>query len=1182
MEVDWFENFDTAEEMLQVDADNDASMFEDDCIDDWSTITNLCPLCHNEFQLITCVPVIDTIGGNTTDEDSISRNNDWSVEGKNSTLSFPSYYIDENSVTCLDGDGCKLRSDSVTLDENLAFDTSIACDSCDTCEDLEIYYAEAWVARFVLLFLSCDPGNWLLKRKCLVDEACKLDASTTELARDQYHSGVAGSQCSADTFSGKVSISVADDGETAMVVSLVDQKHLIEELTQKPLTTNCPEFDKINQSRWDTPETSSNNTSALSRQNITNELSNPKEGGIKKPVSTDMALGSAHSNHNLKSNLKDYATFNQHNSLIDCPQSIIKRTSEDDATQRPDEGMVVAGCAADRSNAEAGVPMLAGEKRRRTGLSTNAHVIDRKRARLATQGLSREIKLEKNGERASKIGLSESGVVNKFQEVGNDIRSSRNESVGLQSTEEETTLDIMSIVQGTESNFLCSNGANKVSKRRDAAKPRVKKIIRRPVEDKESSSIVQNLRKEIREAIGHKSSEDIGKNIVDHKLLAAFRAAVAVPGAEPIKKVSASVVKPNRMMLQKGKTRENLTKKIYATASGKRRNAWYRDCQVEFWKHRCPKTTEHEKIETLQSVLSLLKYDPDAKQAEKNPKEGSNSILSRLYLADASVFPRKDNVKPLAALETFSAHLYTSTEETKAHKIDSSLSSPPLKNNSSCLDTKKSKSTSSSMKKGDVSGKGKIDKVEDIKTDKRKWALQILARKTASNSTGPGHQKQEENSVLKGNYPLLAQMPIDMRPKMEPCRHNKIPNSVRQAQLYHLAENLLKLTNISPIRKTAATELAIADAVNIEREIASRSNSKVVYINLCSQELRRHKSTYSQSAVEDPNPSIVLPVSTEGEPSSSSPSLDPEVEEALKNAGLLADSPPSDTYHRTANFNDVDDSDECDEAQGKGPENVLEMDLHPDLDIYGEFEYDIEDEDYIGASAIKDPKLQTEEGESKMKLVFSTLSTDNKQEETARSSENLERPTDEQAISVSQSDEGKLIKIETEESSSLPPDSTTEGVEDPTPTDCEELYGPEKEPMFNTYPFNDHTLAPGTKSSDVEGGKQDPSISDVIRSAQTNESESNPRVKVDKQQLEINDSVTKKVESYIKEHIRPLCKSGVITVEQYRWAVGKTTDKVMKYHSKAKNANFLIKEGEKVKKLAEQYVEGAKFKDKDK
>ena len=39
--------------------------------------------------------------------------------------------------------------------------------------------------------------------------------------------------------------------------------------------------------------------------------------------------------------------------------------------------------------------------------------------------------------------------------------------------------------------------------------------------------------------------------------------------------------------------------------------------------------------------------------------------------------------------------------------------------------------------------------------------------------------------------------------------------------------------------------------------------------------------------------------------------------------------------------------------------------------------------------------------------------------------------------------------------------------------------------------------------------------------------------------------------------------------------MGKTTDKVMKFHSKEKNANFLIKEGEKVKKLAEKYAESA-------
>ncbi|RXH70291.1 hypothetical protein DVH24_007547 [Malus domestica] len=38
------------------------------CIDNWATITNLCPLCQNEFQMITCV--YDTIGSIKADEDS--------------------------------------------------------------------------------------------------------------------------------------------------------------------------------------------------------------------------------------------------------------------------------------------------------------------------------------------------------------------------------------------------------------------------------------------------------------------------------------------------------------------------------------------------------------------------------------------------------------------------------------------------------------------------------------------------------------------------------------------------------------------------------------------------------------------------------------------------------------------------------------------------------------------------------------------------------------------------------------------------------------------------------------------------------------------------------------------------------------------------------------------------------
>jgi len=60
---------------------------------------------------------------------------------------------------------------------------------------------------------------------------------------------------------------------------------------------------------------------------------------------------------------------------------------------------------------------------------------------------------------------------------------------------------------------------------------------------------------------------------------------------------------------------------------------------------------------------------------------------------------------------------------------------------------------------------------------------------------------------------------------------------------------------------------------------------------------------------------------------------------------------------------------------------------------------------------------------------------------------------------------------------------------------------------------------------------------------------------------------------YVKEHLRPLFKSGVIEAEQFQWAVSKTSAKVMQHHGDATSADFLIVEGSKVKKLADQYLQ---------
>ncbi|XP_042505108.1 uncharacterized protein LOC122081834 isoform X2 [Macadamia integrifolia] len=43
------------------------------CIDNWATITDVCPFCQEGFQLITCIPVYDTIQSSKVDDDSVLR-----------------------------------------------------------------------------------------------------------------------------------------------------------------------------------------------------------------------------------------------------------------------------------------------------------------------------------------------------------------------------------------------------------------------------------------------------------------------------------------------------------------------------------------------------------------------------------------------------------------------------------------------------------------------------------------------------------------------------------------------------------------------------------------------------------------------------------------------------------------------------------------------------------------------------------------------------------------------------------------------------------------------------------------------------------------------------------------------------------------------------------------------------
>lgn len=340
--------------------------------------------------------------------------------------------------------------------------------------------------------------------------------------------------------------------------------------------------------------------------------------------------------------------------------------------------------------------------------------------------------------------------------------------------------DIMSIVQELDHQPNdCLAGTDFVgkstTKNDNAFGPRVKKIMRRVGEKEESSILVQQLRKEIREAVLDKTSNSIDNdNDFDVKLLTAFRAAIVKPRDDFVNKNVRSGRSLKKILLQKGKTRENLTKKIYGMSTGRRKRAWDRDWEVEFWKHRCTRT-KPEKVETLHSVLALLKKATNSCSIDSGTDEGpereKNSILSRVYLADNSVFPRKDDIKPLSVLAESSQTINMCNIEKSSSVI--SESSPQITAVSSGNTGKRSSTLSciaeASCKKeksiSDVSGsKGRVQnsskevtsQSDSSKIDKRKWALEVLARKNASINSSGSKQGEEDKSALKGNYPLLV------------------------------------------------------------------------------------------------------------------------------------------------------------------------------------------------------------------------------------------------------------------------------------------------------------------------------------------------------------------------------------------------------------------------------------------
>lgn len=1401
------------------------------CIDNWATITNLCPLCKNEFQLITCLPVYDTIGNIKTEDCSHPRDDDWCVQGKNNTLSFPSYYIDEDAVVCLDGDGCKIRNGLSIDEEDLTLDTSIACDSCDI-----------WYHAFCVGFnpeCGTSEGSWLCPR-CLTHEAHrKLDGISSQKLGNHYAENADIGWMADPSFSSKVSVSVADAGETAVVVSMVEGQQKPEHNTTyfsevepvcdtdketemlpdtisgngklnvrlenigctelvcnsvicsdgKGSKASIPEKNKNSEVLLDIPELPSleDTSEFCANQENNDAMQASLSVAAVKSVSFPLcysAIETTHRNSVLdehpknssytglvcnslicsdEKGSKESTPANDKNSesRLDIPElpsledipsdscvsqldnvvrmaplttmtvkgasfpscysaivSDLKADVVEVMVSKPsssDKAEVLSELSCDTSeamnqtsesksevNCRSGVPvstlsvneLIGGETKYRvpgssskpsperiasadkTSVNSCEYAVDVplkhvELSDLATEPIKEVQPHEKDvgclKNRTRKRELDTEYTVKKVKSDGTQLLLSRpqaNSSVLDNSKRSSRNLthidvnmsrntppkkvrppDIMSIVQEVDHrpNYCLADTDSvdkSTTKKDNASGPRVKKIMRRVGEKEESSILVQQLRKEISEAVlDRTSNNNDNDNDFDVKLLTAFRAAIVKPRVEFVNKNVPSGRAVKKSLLQKGKTRENLTKKIYGTSTGRRKRAWDRDWEVEFWKHRCTRT-KPEKVETLHSVLAFLKKATNScsidSGIDEGPEKEKNSILSRVYLADTSVFPRKDDIKPLSVLAESSQTVNMCNTEKGLSVICRSspqvtaVSSGNTGKRSSTLSCiaetsckKESSISDSSGSKGRLQNSSKeiTSQSDSSKFDKKKWALEVLARKNASINSSGSKGREEDKSALKGNYPLLAQLPMDMRPVPAPSSHNKVPLSVRQAQLYRISEHYLRKTNVAIMRRTADTELAVADAVNIEKGIFERSNSKLVYINLCSQALsqRSDKPPSAETSASNssiPNTEVTNQVAEE---TSSCPLVGgwSKVEEALKLAGLSSDSPPDSPCRPTIEDLNVEDNPNVN-TRDQGPENVLDMDFHPELDIYGDFEYDLEDEGYEVSKL-----LQQQNRDSKLKVVLSTLKYNEPvvhQDSNPEHSDPKVVVNDQENLKVRIENTAENGKKEINMAAPLlPKPSEGEIYEELSLTEYEELYGPDEKLFPNK--ISDVVIGELSKSMDMvaagesiipcESEKHQPQDGTTVSkfenegcavdsfaggsvplncasggeksSAHSLSSKNVPMDrKVKTRSNEVPDpsnSIFKKVEAYVKEHIRPLCKSGVITVDQYRRAVGKTTDKVMKFHHKAENANFLIKEGEKVKKLAEQYVEAAQRKD---
>jgi len=123
------------------------------------------------------------------------------------------------------------------------------------------------------------------------------------------------------------------------------------------------------------------------------------------------------------------------------------------------------------------------------------------------------------------------------------------------------------------------------------------------------------------------------------------------------------------------RVRESLTKKLYAGGGGSRKT-WDRDWDISFWKEQSArlKKARKEATDTLEgrgkngrarevkATSSAVKEDEAILGFSTTDTDTDDSVLTRLYVADTSLFARDNDIKPVC--------LHSSTKEKELGQRD--------------------------------------------------------------------------------------------------------------------------------------------------------------------------------------------------------------------------------------------------------------------------------------------------------------------------------------------------------------------------------------------------------------------------------------------------------------------------------------------------------------------------------